>query len=206
MGPLRELARQLAEGTSLSIGEFETKDRFLGRLKEAGPDVHQIDLPPVVVPLSMLARPALGQGSWAGWSPAPVVCRGGPGQLDRIEVELGESPAAPANDTSVWAIGDSLALRPGLPQLVQQHLAPGDAPGRANRGDKLVTLVASALAGGDGINDADMLCQRRRKQGGGRGRASAEVHRRQVVRCGRSKEAAPDLLRRRKKAASPDAM
>ena len=153
MGPLRELARQLAEGTSLSIGEFETEDRFLGRLKEAGPDVHQIDLPPVVVPLSMLARPALGQGSWAGWSPAPVVCRGGPGQLDRIEVELGESPAAPANDTSVWAIGDSLALRPGLPQLVQQHLAPGDAPGRANRGDKLVTLVASALAGGDGIND-----------------------------------------------------
>ncbi len=34
---------------------------------------------------------------------------GGPGQLDRIAVELGESPAAPANDTSVWAIGDSLA-------------------------------------------------------------------------------------------------
>ena len=45
MGPLRELARQLAEGTSLSIGEFETEDRFLGRLKEAGPDVHQIDCP-----------------------------------------------------------------------------------------------------------------------------------------------------------------
>ena len=84
-------------------------------------------------------------------------------------MELGESPAAPANDTSVWAIGDSLALHPGLPQLVQQHLAPGDAPGQANRGDKLVTLVASALAGGDGINDADVLCQRRRKQGGGRG-------------------------------------
>ena len=118
--------------------------------------------------------------------------------MDRIEVELGESPAAPANDTSVWAIGDSLALHPGLPQLVQQHLAPGDAPGQANRGDKLVTLVASALAGGDGINDADVLCQRRRKQGGGRGQGSAEFHRRQVVRCGRRKEAAPDLLRRRK--------
>ena len=33
----------------------------------------------------------------------------------------------------------------------------GDAPGRANAGDKLVTLVASALAGGDCIDDADAL-------------------------------------------------
>ena len=36
-------------------------------------------------------------------------CLGGPGQLDRTAVELGESPAAPANDTSVWSIGDFLA-------------------------------------------------------------------------------------------------
>ena len=32
-----------------------------------------------------------------------------------------------------------------------------DAPGRANAGDKLMTLVASALAGGDCIDDADAL-------------------------------------------------
>ena len=31
------------------------------------------------------------------------------------------------------------------------------APGRANTGDKVMTLVASALAGGDCIDDADML-------------------------------------------------
>ena len=31
---------------------------------------------------------------------------GGPGQLDKIEVELSESPAFAANDTSVWSIGD----------------------------------------------------------------------------------------------------
>ena len=31
------------------------------------------------------------------------------------------------------------------------------APGRANPGDKLLTLVASALAGGDFIDDADVL-------------------------------------------------
>ncbi len=45
----------------------------------------------------------------------------------------------------------TLALRLGLPQLVQEHLGPGDAPGRANTGGKLMTLAASALAGGDCI-------------------------------------------------------
>ena len=38
----------------------------------------------------------------------------------------------------------TLALRLGLPQLVQKHHDLGDAPGRANTGDKLMTLVASA--------------------------------------------------------------
>ena len=46
----------------------------------------------------------------------------------------------------------------GLPQLVQQRLDLGNAPGRANTGDnKMLTLVASALAGGDCIDDADVL-------------------------------------------------
>ena len=51
----------------------------------------------------------------------------------------------------------TLALHLGLPQLVQQRLDLGDAPGRANTGDKIVILVASALAGGDCIDDADVL-------------------------------------------------
>ena len=51
----------------------------------------------------------------------------------------------------------TLALHLGLSQLVQQRLDLGDAPGRANTGDKIVTLVASALAGGDCIDDADVL-------------------------------------------------
>ena len=51
----------------------------------------------------------------------------------------------------------TLALHLGLPQLVQQRLDLGDAPGRANTGDKMLTLVASALAGGDCIDDADVL-------------------------------------------------
>ena len=51
----------------------------------------------------------------------------------------------------------TLALHLGLPELVQQRLNLGDAPGRANTGDKIMTLVASALAGGDCIDDADAL-------------------------------------------------
>ena len=46
----------------------------------------------------------------------------------------------------------TLALHLGLPQLVDRHLDLGDAPGRANPGDKISTLVTSALAGGDCID------------------------------------------------------
>ena len=41
MPGFRELAHQVAEGTGLSIGEYEPEDRFLGRVKEAGPDAIQ---------------------------------------------------------------------------------------------------------------------------------------------------------------------
>ena len=51
----------------------------------------------------------------------------------------------------------SLAMRLGLGELVNKHVDLGGAPGRANPGDKLVTLVASALAGGDCIDDANVL-------------------------------------------------
>ena len=40
---------------------------------------------------------------------------------------------------------------------MQERLDLGNAPGRANTGDKVMTLVASALAGGDCIDDADAL-------------------------------------------------
>jgi len=51
----------------------------------------------------------------------------------------------------------TLASRLGLRELVEQHLDLGRKPGQANRGDKLLTLVMSALAGGDCIDDADFL-------------------------------------------------
>ena len=51
----------------------------------------------------------------------------------------------------------TLALRLGLGELVDRHVDLGRAPGRANTGDNLMTLVASALAGGDCIDDAGAL-------------------------------------------------
>ena len=51
----------------------------------------------------------------------------------------------------------TLARHLGLRELVDRHLDLGGAPGRANAGDKMLTPVASALAGGDCIDDADAL-------------------------------------------------
>ena len=51
----------------------------------------------------------------------------------------------------------TLALRLGLSELADRYLDLGNAPGRANTGDKLMTLVASALADGDCIDDVDAL-------------------------------------------------
>ena len=51
----------------------------------------------------------------------------------------------------------TLAQHLGLRELVDSHLDLGDAPGRANTGDKMLTLVASALAGGGRIDDVEMM-------------------------------------------------
>jgi len=51
----------------------------------------------------------------------------------------------------------TLADHLGLKALVERHLDLGRRPGQANRGDKLLTLVMSALAGGDCIDDVAAL-------------------------------------------------
>ena len=51
--------------------------------------------------------PVVSVVMWLDWGAGRQL--GGPGQLDRTEVELSESPTAPANDTNSWSIGDSLA-------------------------------------------------------------------------------------------------
>ena len=52
----------------------------------------------------------------------------------------------PAPPFSTYQLPATLALHLGLPQLVQECLDLGDAPGRANTGDKMMTLVASSAA------------------------------------------------------------
>ena len=51
----------------------------------------------------------------------------------------------------------TLAQHLGLRELVDNQVDLGDVPGRANPGDKMMTLVASVLAGGDCIDDANVL-------------------------------------------------
>ena len=55
----------------------------------------------------------------------------------------------PLSITSSLRMDATSATFFGLPELVRQRLDQGDAPGRANTGDKMMTLVASALAGGE---------------------------------------------------------
>lgn len=51
----------------------------------------------------------------------------------------------------------TLAQHLGLQKLVDEHVDLDDAPGRAHARAKILTLVGSALAGGDCIDDADAL-------------------------------------------------
>ena len=51
----------------------------------------------------------------------------------------------------------TLAQHLGLRELFDTHVDLGDTPGRANIGDKAMTVIHSALAGGDAIDDCDAL-------------------------------------------------
>ena len=75
-------------------------------------------------------------------------------RLDRIHVAFDDHRLV-ANAGLLLPV--TLAHHLGLGELVDCHVDLGDAPGRANAGDKMLTLVASALAGGDCIDDADVL-------------------------------------------------
>jgi len=62
------------------------------------------------------------------------------------------------------AVGDAGLLLPatlaehlGLRALFEASVDLGDVPGRANVGEKAMTLVASLIAGGECIDDADAL-------------------------------------------------
>ncbi|MCY4392929.1 MAG: transposase, partial [Chloroflexi bacterium] len=73
---------------------------------------------------------------------------------DRIQIAFDDDRLV---DHAGLLLPATLAERLGLRDLTDAHLDLGAAAGRAHAGDKLLTLVASALAGGDCIDDADAL-------------------------------------------------
>ena len=77
-----------------------------------------------------------------------------PERPDRIHVAFDDHRLVP---NAGLLLPVTLARHLGLGELVDRHIDLGRAPGRANAGDKVLTLVASALAGGDCIDDADAL-------------------------------------------------
>ena len=74
-------------------------------------------------------------------------------QPDRIHVALNDDYTALVDQC--WAPlltrinPRPAAMKTGVELVAQPRTDLGDAPGRANPGDKMLTLVASALAGGD---------------------------------------------------------
>jgi len=74
--------------------------------------------------------------------------------LDRVEVVFDDDRAV-ADGGLVLPM--MLAQHLGLRELVDTNVDLGDTAGRANVGLKAVALVASALVGGDSIDDADAL-------------------------------------------------
>ena len=77
-----------------------------------------------------------------------------PSEPDRIRIAFDDHRLV-ANAGLILPV--TLAQHLGLRELVDSHVDLGDAPGRANAGDKTLNLVASALAGGDCIDDAGAL-------------------------------------------------
>ncbi|MFO7531227.1 MAG: IS1380 family transposase [Candidatus Limnocylindrales bacterium] len=74
--------------------------------------------------------------------------------LDRLDTAFDDDRLVPDVGLILPA---TLAHHLGLKGLVDEHLDLGPKPGRANAGDKVLTLVMSALAGGDHIDHANAL-------------------------------------------------
>ena len=74
--------------------------------------------------------------------------------LDAIGVTFDDEHAVAGAGLILTA---TLAQHLGLRQLFDDHVDLGDAPGHANVGAKAMTLIHSALADGDSIDDADAL-------------------------------------------------
>jgi hypothetical protein len=89
--------------------------------------------------------------------------------LDRIRVAFDD---ANLTADAGLVLAGTLAGRLGLHDLISSyvHLVPG--PGAANPGDKAMTVISSALAGGEYIDDVDVLRSGRTRQVLGHGVAA----------------------------------
>ena len=74
--------------------------------------------------------------------------------LDRLDVTFDDEHLVANAGLMLPA---TLAQHLGLRELFDEHVHLGDAAGRANVGHKAMSLIHSALAGGDSIDDADVL-------------------------------------------------
>ncbi len=74
--------------------------------------------------------------------------------LDRLDVAFDDNRLV--TDAGL-VLPATLADHLGLRELVARHLDLGSKPGAANAGDKVLTLVFSALAGDDTIDDAGAI-------------------------------------------------
>ena len=77
-----------------------------------------------------------------------------PERPDRLQIAFDDHRPV-ANAGLILTV--TLAHHLGLGEVVERHLDLGQSPGRANAGDKMLTLAASALASGDCIDHADEL-------------------------------------------------
>lgn len=74
--------------------------------------------------------------------------------LDAVKVTFDdERLVANAGLIAPATLGEHLGLR----ELFETHVVLGDTPGRANVGDKAMTVVHSVLAGADSIDDCEVL-------------------------------------------------
>ena len=92
--------------------------------------------------------------------------RPAPGSVDRLQVVADDARLV---DHAGMMLAATLADRLGLRRLVETAVNLGSAPGRANAADKVMTLIFSALAGGDCIEDANGI------RAGGTGRVLGVV-------------------------------
>src|ERR671936_2236599 len=74
--------------------------------------------------------------------------------LDQLDIRFDDTHAIASAGLLLPA---TLAERLGIEQAADQLIDLGERPGAAHPGRKLLTLVHSMLAGGDCIDDADLL-------------------------------------------------